>query len=48
MSVEGIPIWMVEPLEALSPEAIERMVNADNTLARLDRAKVMVVRVPCR
>lgn len=48
MSVEGIPIWTVEPMEALSGEAIERIVNADNIVARLDRENVMVVRVPCR
>lgn len=44
--MEGIPVWVIAPLEALTPEAIERIVNADNISARLDRANVMVVRVP--
>lgn len=45
--VEGIPVWMVPPLEALTPEGIATLSDADNVAARLERANVMIVRVPC-
>lgn len=48
MSVEGIPIWMVEPMEALTSEAIALVCDGDDETSKLNRKDVMIVRVPCR
>lgn len=45
--MEAIPIWMVPPMEPLTPEGIATLSDADNFAARLERDNVMIVRVPC-
>ena len=48
MKYDLIPIWMVPPMEPLTPEGIATLSDADNLASRLERENVMIVRVPCQ
>ena len=48
MKYDLIPIWMTQPMEGMTSQAIRLLCDGDNETSKLDRANVMIVRVPCQ
>jgi len=48
MKYDLIPIWMTPPMEGMTTDAIRLLCDGDDAISKLDRANVMIVRVPCQ